>query len=143
MLASEAEFIIFTWLQLKEYFLVGAVQSGATNRARLDVCPVDRLRRWVVVDGDRVLRLTGGRQLEYRRAVEGHLEQLALGTVHEQQKVVVHDCTDVSDTSVNTYIANELQSSSIKIVLAMRHTNHKIKIKMTNKTKRPCTVSPV
>ena len=65
---------------------------GASDRSRLDVRPVDGARQRVEVDGDRVLRPTGHGKLQHRRAVECHLEQLALRPVDEQQKVVVHHC---------------------------------------------------
>jgi len=58
-----------TWLELEKYFSVWPVDVGATNGATLYIGPVDSLRLWVEVDGHRVLRFTGGRQLKHRRAV--------------------------------------------------------------------------
>jgi len=95
-MASSAE---FTWLELEKNFPIRTVDGSATNRARLYIRPVDGLSLRIKVDGDRVLWLTGGRQLNHCRPVQRHLEQLSLRTIDEQQKVVVHDCSDIVVTA--------------------------------------------
>jgi len=74
----------FTCLKLEKYFLIRSIECSSANGAWLYIGPVDSLRHWIEVDGNWILWLTGDRQLEYRTAVQRHLEQLSLWTVNEE-----------------------------------------------------------